>query len=322
MKPTGLQELNAAVALATHRNFRLAAHELGMSRSTLSHLIAVLETRVGVRLFNRTTRSVSLSEAGEAFLARVRPALQDIDEAMVEAGGFRTSPRGTLRISTCEAGARALLDSVVIPYTKAFPEMTVDLVTDGKLVDIVAEGFDAGVQAPENVPLDMIAIPCGEDRQSVVVASRTYLDGRSVPTHPEELKAHECIRRRDGGAAAQRWAFSKGEESLALDVSGSLVLYNRNVILDAAVAGGGIAYVSADLAAPYIASGRLVELLSGWVPPLPRLSFYYPCRRHIPAGLAAFVAHIFEDNRRRVRSGRPGDFGSSSYNARGIALTN
>jgi DNA-binding transcriptional LysR family regulator len=161
MKAIGLQELNAAVALATHRNFRLAAQEVGMSRSTLSHLIAMLESRVGVRLFNRTTRSVSLSEAGEAFLARVRPALQDIDEAMVEASGFRTSPRGTLRISTCEAGARSMLESVVIPYTKAFPEMTVDLVTDGRLVDIVAEGFDAGIHAPENVPLDMVALLAG-----------------------------------------------------------------------------------------------------------------------------------------------------------------
>ncbi|MEZ2311643.1 LysR substrate-binding domain-containing protein [Paraburkholderia sp. RCC_158] len=289
MKTTGLLELNAAVALATHRNFRMAAQELGLSRSTLSHLIAALETRIGVRLFNRTTRSVALSEAGEAFLKRVRPALNDIDLAVEAAKGFRLSPKGTLRISTCEAGARSILEPIVMPFVQAYPDMTVDLATDGRLIDIVAEGFDAGIQSPDNVPLDMVALPCGQPRRQSVVASPRYLRGRGEPLHPLDLRRHRCLRRRAPGSQTQRWNFENAGERLALEVDGPLILDNRNVMVEAAIDGAGVAYVSEELAAPYLATGRLVALLVDWVPALAPLSFFYPGRRHLPAGLSAFI---------------------------------
>ncbi|WP_081059206.1 LysR family transcriptional regulator [Burkholderia anthina] len=289
MKITGILELNAAVALATHRNFRMAAQELGLSRSTLSHLIASLEKRIGVRLFNRTTRSVALTEAGEAFLERVRPALSEIDLAIEAATGFRASPKGTLRISTCESGARSVLDSIVVPFVQMYPDMTVDLVADGRLIDIVAEGFDAGIQAPENVPLDMIALPCGQPRRQIVVASPRYLRGRSTPAHPRDLHEHRCIRRRVSGAQVQRWLFERLGQRLALEVEGPLILDNRNVIIEAALSGAGLAYVSEELAVPYLATGRLVALLPDWVPALAPLSFFYSGRRHLPAGLSAFI---------------------------------
>ncbi|MDP9651056.1 LysR substrate-binding domain-containing protein [Paraburkholderia caledonica] len=289
MKTTGLLELNAVVALASHRNFRLAAQDLGVSRSTLSHLIASLETRIGVRLFNRTTRSVALSEAGEAFLERVRPALADISLAIEAANGFRASPKGTLRIATCEAGARSIIGSVVTPFLQTYPDMTVDVVTEGRILDIVAEGFDAGLQAPEDVPLDMIALPCGQPRRQAVVASPRYLRGRSAPVHPLDLSVHRCIRRRVSGAGLQQWVFERSDERLTIPVQGPLVLDNRNAVIEAAVDGVGLAYVNHELAAPYLASGRLVELLVEWVPALPRLSFFYPGRRHLPAGLMAFI---------------------------------
>ncbi|MDR7009298.1 LysR substrate-binding domain-containing protein [Paraburkholderia strydomiana] len=289
MKTTGLLELNAVVALASHRNFRLAAQDLGVSRSTLSHLIASLETRIGVRLFNRTTRSVALSEAGEAFLERVRPALADISLAIEAANGFRASPKGTLRIATCEAGARSIIGSVVTPFLQTYPDMTVDVVTEGRILDIVAEGFDAGLQAPEDVPLDMIALPCGQPRRQAVVASPRYLRGRSAPVHPFDLSVHRCIRRRVSGAGLQQWVFERSDERLTIPVQGPLVLDNRNAVIEAAVDGVGLAYVNHELAAPYLASGRLVELLVEWVPALPRLSFFYPGRRHLPAGLVAFI---------------------------------
>lgn len=183
-KQAGLFELNGVVAVATHRSFRRAAAELGISPSALSHAVAALEQRVGVRIFNRTTRSVSLSEAGERFLARVRPALHEIEGAMEAANEFRDTPAGTLRINTSEGAARELLGPVVLAFLKRHPDMQLDLVTEGRFVDIVAEGFDAGIRLAEAVPRDMVAVPCSPRFATWWSAPRAISRSVSVRPHP------------------------------------------------------------------------------------------------------------------------------------------
>jgi DNA-binding transcriptional LysR family regulator len=294
MPRTGLVELNAVVAVATHRSFRAAARELGMSPSALSHAIAALEERMGVRLFNRTTRSVSLTEAGEQFLTKVRPALREISEAMDVANAFRDTPAGTLRINASEGAARQVLAPIVIEFVRRYPQMQVDLVTQGRLVDIVAEGFDAGIRLTEAVPQDMIAIPCGPDQRFAVVGAPMYFDNHARPGTPGDLVAHECIRGRLPSGALLRWEFEKRGEQVVVDVKGSLILDHYQLWIEAALKGVGLAYINEWSVSEEIASGRLVRVLEDWTPPFPGLSLYYPGHRHVPAGLRAFVALIRE----------------------------
>src|SRR5271154_5927611 len=179
-------ELEAAVAVAHHGGFRVAARELDMSSSALSHAVASLEARLGVRLFNRTTRSVSLTSDGEQFLARIAPAMREITDAMVEANEQRATPAGLIRINTSEMAGEQILASAVLEFLRRYPDMQVEIMTDSRLVDIVAEGFDAGVRLAESVPLDMIAIPFGKAQKHIVVAAPSYLSGRRSPKTPTE----------------------------------------------------------------------------------------------------------------------------------------
>jgi len=195
MRSSGLIELDAVLAVARHRGFRAAATELGMSRSALSHAIAALEAKLGVRLFHRTTRSVSLTEAGEQFVSGVAPALGQIREAMARAGSHRDTPAGTLRINT-SAGAARQMEPLVFEYLRRYPDMTVDIVTEGRLVDIVVDGFDAGVRLAELVPRDMIAVPLGPDQRFAVVGSPAYFKQHPKPRTPADLSRHRCIRSR------------------------------------------------------------------------------------------------------------------------------
>lgn len=294
MKRTGLVELNATVAVATHRNFRKAAAELGMSPSALSHAISALEQRLGVRLFNRTTRSVSLSEAGEQFLARVRPALGQIAEAMDGVNDFRDTPSGTLRLNSSEGAARMILTPVLLEFLRRYPDMQLDLVTEGRLVDIVADGFDAGIRQAETVPLDMIAVPCSPPLRFVVVGSPAYFRGRRKPRAPDDLREHVCIRSRLPSGALYRWEFERNGEKLAVDPAGQLTLDNHNLMIEAALQGAGLIWTSVWSVAGLIASGQLVEVLETWSPSLPGLRLYYPSHRHAPAGLRALVGMLRE----------------------------
>jgi DNA-binding transcriptional LysR family regulator len=300
MSKAGLLELNAVVAVATHRSFRGAATEMGMSPSALSHAVAALEQRMGVRLFNRTTRSVSLSEAGEQFLARVRPALREISEAMEAVNQFRDKPTGTLRINTSEGAARQVLQPIVLEFLKRYPDMQLDLVTEGRMVDIVAGGFDAGIRLAEAVPQDMIAVPCGPEQRFAVVGAPSYFDGRSQPTAPGDLASHSCIRRRMPSGAMFRWEFEKRGEEVAIDVKGPLTLDNHNLMIGVALSGLGLAYVNEWTVATDIAAGRLIRVLEDWTPPFGGLSLYYPSHRHVPAGLCAFIGVIREAALRRM----------------------
>jgi DNA-binding transcriptional LysR family regulator len=292
----GLFELNAVAAIAAHKSFRRAAAELGISPSALSHAVAMLEQRMGVRLFNRTTRSVSLSEAGERFLARVRPALREISQAMEAVNEFRDTPAGTLRLNASERACRQVFPAV-LAFLKRYPEMRVELVSEGRLIDIVAEGFDAGIRLAEAVPQDMIAVPCGPDLRFLVVCAPNYLEGRSRPLVPDDLKAHNCIRRRMGSGAIYRWEFETRGEEVVVDVPGTLTLNNDHLMVQAALDGVGLAYVGEWAVADEIAAGRLVTVLDDWTPPFPGLRLYYPGHRLVPAGLRAFIAVLRETDR-------------------------
>lgn len=297
MKRPSLFELQAIAAVGVHRNFRAAAAELGLSPSALSHAVAALEQRLGVRLVNRTTRSVSLSEAGETFLARIRPALAQIADAMEGVNAFRDSPAGTLRINASERAARLILQPVVLAFMRRHPGMKVELASEGRMLDIVAEGFDAGIRLAEFVPLDMIAVPCGPRQRFVVVASPAYLESMPTPRAPGDILAHRCIRWRFKSGALYRWEFEKRGEEILIDAPGALTLDNEDLIIRAAYDGAGLAYMSEWSAAADIKAGRLVRVLEDWTPSFPGFQLYYPANRHPPAGLQAFIAVLRDANR-------------------------
>ena len=289
MHRASLAELNAVIAVARRGAFRAAALELGMSSSALSHAVAGLEARLGVRLFNRTTRSVSLSEAGEQFVAQVAPAVSEIREAMEAVNRHRDTPAGTLRINTSVGAARMILTPLVLEYLRLYPDMRVDLVTEGRLIDIVVEGYDAGIRIAEAVPRDMIAVPIGGPVRSIVVGSPAYFAGRSRPQAPGELLQHECIRARMASGRIYRWEFERRGETLEVDVPGALTLDETTLMHEAVLAGVGLGYLSEWTVAVDVAAGRLVQVLDDWTPAYPGLCLYYPGRRNVPAGLRAFI---------------------------------
>jgi len=294
MKRAGLIELNAVVAVATHKGFRKAALELGVSASALSHAISNLETRLGVRLFNRTTRSVALSEAGERFLARVTPALGQIAEAMDDVNAFRETPSGTLRLNASEGAAQIILAPVVLAFLRRFPDMRVDIVAEGRMVDIVAEGFDAGIRSLEHVPRDMIAISCSPPVRFVVVGSPAYFTNNPPPKTPAELNQHVSIRCRLESGQLYNWEFQKGTDVSAFEPSGQLTLNNDHLMISAALEGAGLAWVHEPAIREHLASGRLIEVLRPWSLEMPGLSLYYPSHRHTPAGMKAFIDMVRE----------------------------
>jgi DNA-binding transcriptional LysR family regulator len=292
-KPT-LSDLTAYMAIISHRSFRKAADELGLSPSTLSHMIRGLETRMGVRLLNRTTRSVSPTEAGERLITRLGPALRQLDAALEAVDDFRGGPSGTLRINTSNIVARRLLENAVPTFLARYPDMALDLVCDGRLIDIVADGFDAGIRLRETVPQDMIAVAFGGPARFLAVASPTYIAARGTLSTPHDLVQHACIRLRMPSGKLYRWEFERHGEEVVIDVSGPLTLDDTQLMVQAAAAGLGIAYVPEHVAADHLANGRLVAVLSDWCPPIDGLCLYYPGHRHVPAGLRAFIAVLKE----------------------------
>lgn len=284
-----LNDLAAFAAVANHRSFRRAADVMGVSRSALSHAIIGLEAKLGVRLFNRTTRSVSLTQAGARLLARLDPVLQDLDQALDTLSEERGTPSGTLRINANKSGARILLAHVVPRFLDLYPDVELDLVSEGRLVDIVEQGFDAGVRLLEAVPRDMIAVKFGGDVRFIAVAAPRYLEGRATPKTPDDLNGHRCIRQRLPSGKRYRWEFGKRGAEMVVDVPGNLTLDDNDLLAQAAAAGLGIAYVPEHFANPFLQSGRLVTVLDDWCPPTPGLALYYPRSRHVPSPLRAFI---------------------------------
>ncbi|MGO7970864.1 LysR family transcriptional regulator [Rhizobium ruizarguesonis] len=297
-KPT-LADLRALSAIITHRSFRKAADELGLSPSTLSHMMRSLEANMGVRLLHRTTRSVAATEAGERLVTRLTPLFRDFDLALEEVNEFRGQPSGTLKINTSEIAARVLLDAAVPTFLTRYPDMSLDLVTDNRLVDVVADGFDAGIRLREAVPLDMIAVEFGGDTRFVAVASPAYLAAHPAPQTPDALKTHACIRFRLPSGKLFRWEFEKHGHELVVDVPGVLTLDHVELMAQAAAKGLGIAYVSDRTARPFLESGALVTVLDDWCPAIPGLCLYYPGHRHVPQGLRAFITVLTEVERHR-----------------------
>ncbi|MBY3095720.1 LysR family transcriptional regulator [Rhizobium laguerreae] len=294
-----LNDLAAFAAVASHRSFRRAAEVMGVSRSALSHAIIGLEGKLGVRLFNRTTRSVSLTQAGARLLARLDPVLQDLDQALDTLSEERGTPSGTLRINANKSGARILLAEVVPLFLDLYPDVELDLVSEGRLVDIVEQGFDAGVRLLEAIPRDMIGVKFGGDVRFIAVAAPSYLDGRAIPNTPDDLHAHCCIRQRLPSGKRYRWEFSKRSAEVAVDVPGNLTLDDNDLLVQAAADGRGIAYVPEHFAQPFLESGQLVTVLDDWCPPTPGLALYYPRSRHVPSPLRAFIDLLREVDKTR-----------------------
>ncbi|MGI4838364.1 MAG: LysR family transcriptional regulator [Janthinobacterium lividum] len=289
-----LSELNALALIVSHRSFRKAAAELGLSASTLSHMMRTLEANLGVRLLNRTTRSVAPTAVGERLVGRLTPLMRGFELALEEVNESRASPSGVLRISASEPAARILMDAVVPAFLARFPDMAIDLKTDGRLIDIVAEGFDAGVRLGESVPQDMIAVALGPDTCFMTVASPEYLATRTAPVTPDDLRGHQCICIRMPSGKPYRWEFEKHGQTMTLEVSGNLTLDSLEIMADAAVRGMGIAYLPEHTVARYVRDGRLVAVLEDWCPRLPGLFLYYPGHRHVPSGLRAFIEVVRE----------------------------
>ncbi|WP_113407455.1 LysR family transcriptional regulator [Hyphomicrobiales bacterium] len=294
-----LAELEAIAAVARHGGFRAAARELGMSSSALSHAVAALEERLSVRIFNRTTRSVTLSDAGERFVAEVAPALVAIDRAIENAGLSSGTISGTLRLNMAPGAAHMLLTPLILEYGRRYPDVEIEIVTDNALVDVIGKGFDAGIRIAEAVPTDMVAIPIIPTLRSLVVGSPAYFSNRPYPLVPGDLLRHRCIRARMASGKLYRWEFERHGQSILVDAPGSLTLDASDLMLSAALEGAGLAYISEASVAGHIAAGNLIAVLQDWSPPYSGLSLYFAQRRQMPARLRALIDLIREHNASR-----------------------
>ncbi|MBM9594515.1 LysR family transcriptional regulator [Roseitranquillus sediminis] len=289
MRRLALNDLDAVLAIAHRGSFRAAAVDLGMSTTALSHAIAGLEAGLGVRLFNRTTRSVSLTDAGRQFVEQVGPALGDIHGALEGVRSQRETPSGTLRINAAPTAGRQIISPLVLEFLRRYPEMHVDLVTEGRLVDIVAEGFDLGVRTGDLVPSDMIALSLGRPQRFAVVASPEYFARHPRPSVPTDLLEHNCIRVRLPNGALYRWHFERHGETTKVDVRGRITIDEASLARAAALEGAGIGFFMEPDVLADIAAGRLIRILDDWTPPLPGYCLYYPGRRNRSAGMSAFL---------------------------------
>lgn len=287
----GMKSMEAVLAIARRGSFRAAAIDVGMSTTALSHTIGRLESSLGVRLFNRTTRSVSLSVAGQEFVERIAPALAEIRAAMDMARLQRVTPSGLLRINASVQAGREITP-LVLAFLRRYPEMQVDLVTEGRLVDIVAEGFDMGLRPADLVPRDMIALPMGKPQRYAVVACPAWLATHPTPLTPADLSLPDCLRVRLPNGALFRWQFEKGGEVVQIDAKGRLTLDEAAIARAAVLDGAGIGFFIEQDVAEDISAGRLIRLLEDWTPPRPGFSLYYPGRRNPSAGFAAFLAMV------------------------------
>lgn len=289
MKRITPSELTTFLAIANHRSFSRAAVELGVSASALSHAMRGIEERLDLRLFNRTTRSVALTEAGQRLYARIGPAFRDIEEAIDELDVLRGKPSGTLRINAGRAAVQLVLLPVVTRFLRAYPEVRVELAINDGLIDMVSEGFDAGVRFGETIAADMIATALGPRLCSTVVAAPAFFEQHAKPSHPQELRGLPCVRLRFPSGVYYQWEFERGGMELEIAVDGPLVMGDMQLTLEAALEGVGLAYVFEGMAQAHLDEGRLVRVLEDWCPYYPGLFLYYPSHRQVPAALKAFV---------------------------------
>ena len=293
MRRDDLSDLAALVAVADAASFTLAAARLGMSPSALSHAIKALEARLGVRLLARTTRSVAPTAAGDRLLAALRPALAGIDAELTALSGLRDKPVGTVRISTFRQAAETAVWPMLPGFLAAHPDVTVEVIIDDALVDIVAGRYDAGIRIGELVDKDMIAVRIGPDIVSAVVASPSYVARNKPPRLPQDLSRHRCIAYRNGTSGGlYPWEFEKDGRSLQVRIDGPLILNDSRLTLAAALAGVGLAYAFEADVADELAAGHLVRVLEDWSWTAPGYHLYYPKQRHASSALIAFIDTI------------------------------
>jgi DNA-binding transcriptional LysR family regulator len=276
--------------VAEQQSFSAAAVKLGVSPSAVSQTIRALENKLGAALFNRTTRSVSLTEVGAQYLDRIGPSLRNLLAAAEEIGGADREPSGLLRLNVPRAGFMIALQPILREFLETYPKVDVELSLDNRLVDIVAAGFDAGIRFGDLVEKDMVAVKIGPPISAFIVASPDYLKRHGTPQQPQDLLRHACVGfRHVTTGQIERWQFARGEERLELAVSGRVILNDSAALVQAALDGLGIAYMINGYIERFVENGRLVRLLADWSPTLPGLTLYYPDRRRVPSKLRALI---------------------------------
>jgi len=283
-------DLLAFIAVAREQSFTRAAAQLNVSQSALSHTIRALEARMGVRLLTRTTRSVSTTEAGERLMRNIAPRFQEIEAELAAVGELRDKPAGTIRITASENAAEAALWPRLAKLLPKYPQIKVEVTVDSRFVDLVTQRYDMGVRLGGDLARDMVTVRIGPDMRVAVVGSPAYLAKRSPPLSPQDLAKHDCINLRllsHGDLYA--WELQKGRHQVNVRVDGQLVFNATRPVLHAALAGFGLGYVLEDLARPYIAKGRLRQVLQDWCPAFPGYHLYYPSRRHLSRAMNVLI---------------------------------
>jgi DNA-binding transcriptional LysR family regulator len=289
MTQPNLSHLAVFASVARHLSFQRAASVHSMSTSAVSHAIRGLEERLGVSLFNRTTRSVALTDAGRHFLSRLQPALSNVDDAVEAMNLYRSSPAGTVRINASRLAAHVVVAPVMARFLAAYPELSLEIINNDEMIDIVERGFDAGIRFDGTVPEDMVVVPLGPPCRFVIVATPGWVAEHGEPQTPRELQQHECIRYRFPNGRIYSWELEEDGRELPLEVPGRLVVGEQDMALRAALDGLGPAFIFETSARRYIESGALVPLLGAWCPDQPSFQLYYPRQRRISSALRAFI---------------------------------
>jgi DNA-binding transcriptional LysR family regulator len=287
-----LDGVEAFLSVAQHRSFRKAAAELGVTPSAISQAVRALESRVGAALFIRTTRSVGLTEAGERFLSRAKPAFAELVAASEVARGLGQRPAGLLRLSVPRAVVPHLLESLIASFCQAYPEVEVEISANADLVDIAAEGFDAGIRLGQFIEADMIAVRLTPSQPLTVVGSPDYLRRRQRPELIDDLRRHACLRMRRSNGSIAPWSFVNSNEAVEVIVSGPFIANDVPTMLGAAVEGVGLAQVPGPIAANLVTAGKLVHVLERFAPMVPGVFLYYPSRAQMMPKLRAFIEHV------------------------------
>ena len=287
-----LDGVEAFLSVAQHKSFRRAAAELGVTPSAISQAVRALEERVGAALFTRTTRSVGLTEAGERFLARAKPAFEELLAAGEVARELGKRPSGLLRLAVPRAVVPILLEQLIASFCETYPEIELEIAASAQLVDLAAEGFDAGIRLGQFIAADMVAVRLSPPFRFIVVGSPAYLDRRGRPERPDDLRHHACIRLRRSGGALALWQFADNARTLEVAVSGPLIAHDFPTILGAALEGVGLAQVPEPIASEAIAAGKLVHVLEPYASMTPGMFLYHPGKRQMMPKLRAFIDHV------------------------------
>ncbi|ESX60931.1 transcriptional regulator [Mesorhizobium sp. LSHC422A00] len=293
MRGSEFAELKAFAAIVEERSFVRAAARLRVSPPALSQSIRQLEARIGIRLLNRTTRSVSPTGAGETLFARLAVAFEELEGAVADIQAARDRPAGSLRINVPRVAAVRFIGPILGDFQRAYPDIALTVIVDDTLTDIVRGRFDAGIRLGERLEKDMVAVKLSGDLQMAAVAAPVYLENRAIPRHPQELHQHQCITFQwPGGGNLYRWEFARGKRSLEIAVEGSLTVNDTELMLNAALGGAGVAYMIDYQVQSWIDAGRLMRFLEPWSPSFPGFFLYHSSSRHVPPALRAFIDFV------------------------------